>query len=313
MSRNKYIPDLIPHPAKVLPDYFNAKKNGPEKKPKKSGSEIIDIIIFIVLLIFAAVYIPHPVISLVLGFAALVTLPAGRSWLERKLRFSLTNRIRLASYILAGLILIPLLVHYHDVDILAEKQHIADLAKEKKQQEIRKEENRKRLDSLNLYLSRYNTQKHNPVKADAALVTAATFLTTTADTVALGNALNDRDSVRGEDLLKWKKYQLALSHFDKMLNAHGEDAKLLYDRAYCYYKLGKIKLAVADLGKSRDLNYSGAKTLYNKINPLKRRISGYITLCCDGSTSGASGRGACSWHGGVCNWNSPIYEEYRKY
>ncbi|TBO44260.1 tol-pal system YbgF family protein [Pedobacter kyonggii] len=313
MSRHKYIPDLIPQPAKVLPDYFNTKKNDPNKKPKKTGKEIIDTIIFIVLLIFAAVYIPHPVISLVLGFAALVTLPSGRSWLEHKLRFSLTKRIRLGSYILAGITLIPLLVHYHHADILAEKQRIADLAREKRQQEIKKEENRKRLDSLNLYLSRYSAQKHNPEKADAALVTAATFLTTIADTVALGKATNDRDSVRGEDLLKWKKYQSALNHFDKMLGDHGEDPKLLYDRAYCYYKLGKIKLAVADLGRSRDLNYSGAKTLYNKINPLKRRISGYITLCCDGTTSGASGRGACSWHGGVCNWNSPIYEEYRKY
>lgn len=24
--------------------------------------------------------------------------------------------------------------------------------------------------------------------------------------------------------------------------------------------------------------------------------------CCDGTTSSATGRGACSWHGGVCNW-----------
>jgi len=313
MSKHKYIPHLIPRPAKVLPDYFNAKKNNPNQKPKKTGEEIIDIIIFIVLLIFVLVYIPHPVVSLILGFAALVTLPSGRSWLAHKLRFSLTTRIRLGTYMMGGLTMVPLLVHYHNVDILTEKQRIAALVGEKRKQEIKKEEDRKRLDSLNQYLSLYNNQKHNPEKADAALVTAARFLTTAADTIVLGNALNNRDSVRGEDLLKWKKYQLALNHFDKMLSNHGEDAKLLYDRAYCYYQLGKIKSAVADLERSRELNYSGAETLYNKINPLKRRVSAYVTLCCDGSTSGARGRGACSWHGGVCNWNAPVYEEYRKY
>ena len=31
--------------------------------------------------------------------------------------------------------------------------------------------------------------------------------------------------------------------------------------------------------------------------------------CCDGTTSSATGRGACSWHGGVCRW---IYD-YEKY
>jgi hypothetical protein len=25
-------------------------------------------------------------------------------------------------------------------------------------------------------------------------------------------------------------------------------------------------------------------------------------ICCDGIRSNATGRGACSWHGGVCNW-----------
>ena len=38
-------------------------------------------------------------------------------------------------------------------------------------------------------------------------------------------------------------------------------------------------------------------------------ITGYCTLCNDGtrSPSCATGKGACSHHGGVAEWNAPIY------
>jgi hypothetical protein len=44
-------------------------------------------------------------------------------------------------------------------------------------------------------------------------------------------------------------------------------------------------------------------TTYNK------EVTGYCTLCGDGtySPSCATGRGACSWHGGVAQWNAPRY------
>lgn len=271
------------------------------------------VLVFIVLLIFAIIYISHPILSIIIGFTALITIPTGKNLLEKKLNFSLTKRIQIGSYVTAILILIPLLIHYNQVDVLAEKQQVVEMARQKKQQEMKEEENRKRFDSLNHYLSIYNIQKHSPKKADASLAMASKFLSTVADTIAIEKAWNNRDSVRGEDLLRERKYQLALDHFDKMLAKNGDDPKLLYNRAYCYYKLGKIRSAVADLEKSKNLNYSVANNLYNRINPLKRRVSYYVTRCCDGSTSGASGRGACSWHGGVCNWNAPVYEEYRKY
>lgn len=42
----------------------------------------------------------------------------------------------------------------------------------------------------------------------------------------------------------------------------------------------------------------------------ERVITGYCTLCNDGqySPSNAKGRGACSHHGGVANWNAPVYD-----
>lgn len=45
------------------------------------------------------------------------------------------------------------------------------------------------------------------------------------------------------------------------------------------------------------------------ITTYEKEVYGYCTLCNDGtySPSCATGRGACSWHGGVAQWNAPRY------
>lgn len=51
-----------------------------------------------------------------------------------------------------------------------------------------------------------------------------------------------------------------------------------------------------------------AKTHQETVTTYKEQVTGYCTLCADGtySPSCATGRGACSWHGGVAQWNAPI-------
>lgn len=51
-----------------------------------------------------------------------------------------------------------------------------------------------------------------------------------------------------------------------------------------------------------------AKTHQETVTTYKEKVTGYCTLCADGtySPSCATGRGACSWHGGVAQWNAPI-------
>lgn len=46
-----------------------------------------------------------------------------------------------------------------------------------------------------------------------------------------------------------------------------------------------------------------------------QEVSGYCTLCNDGtySPSCATGRGACSYHGGVAQWNAPRYVNMPEY
>ena len=45
-----------------------------------------------------------------------------------------------------------------------------------------------------------------------------------------------------------------------------------------------------------------------QVTTYQEKVTGYCTLCNDGtySPSCATGRGACSWHGGVAEWNAPI-------
>ena len=53
---------------------------------------------------------------------------------------------------------------------------------------------------------------------------------------------------------------------------------------------------------------------YETVTTYERKITGYCTLCNDGtySPSCATGRGACSHHGGVREWNAPVYSEVPK-
>lgn len=51
------------------------------------------------------------------------------------------------------------------------------------------------------------------------------------------------------------------------------------------------------------------------VTTYKQEVSGYCTLCNDGtySPSCATGRGACSYHGGVAQWNAPVQRNVPQY
>jgi tetratricopeptide (TPR) repeat protein len=105
----------------------------------------------------------------------------------------------------------------------------------------------------------------------------------------------------------------ALEMYSKLATDYSDNAHFFYQKATCYIKLGKIKEAVRELKKAMKLGDKTATWLYDTINPQKKRIAYYITRCCDGTVSHSTGSGACSHHGGVCDWNEPVYESYRDY
>jgi hypothetical protein len=57
------------------------------------------------------------------------------------------------------------------------------------------------------------------------------------------------------------------------------------------------------------------KSHAEQVTTYEKKATGYCTLCNDGtySPSCATGRGACSHHGGVAEWNSPRYSDVPVY
>lgn len=155
-------------------------------------------------------------------------------------------------------------------------------------------------------------------KPDSALLfldKASSYANTSDERDAIGNDMARASSVRIRLLIDKRSIPEALQGVNAMLVQSPGQPSLLYQRALCYSKLGNIQDAVADLQIPMSQGYEGAEDLHEKINPIRKRVSYYLTRCCDGSPSpsNAKGRGACSHHGGVCDWNEAVYEEYRKY
>ncbi len=119
---------------------------------------------------------------------------------------------------------------------------------------------------------------------------------------------------KGMVLKRRKKYTQAIEVFNQLSNKTNQYKSEIYlEKGRCLLKLGKKEKAIVQIYQSAQLNNVEAKKIYERINPFIKEIIGYVTRCCDGTTSSATGRGACSHHGGVCNWNDPIYSKRRKY
>lgn len=164
-----------------------------------------------------------------------------------------------------------------------------------------------RVDSLNIYKDKATEQIENKKfefgiqYLDSALVFANS---SEKNEIILQKAQVSFDN---------RKYDDAIVSYAILIDATHNLKETYYQRALCYQKQRKTQETVDDLKVAIELGNTEAQELHDKINPIKKRVAYYETRCCDGTTSNAKGSGACSHHGGVCNWNDPVYEEYRKY
>lgn len=309
----KYVPNLIPDSSKVLPDYF--KGNIYDAAKKNYFPDITLWIIGVFFLIGALVSINHPLVTLIFGLIGLILIPPGHQLIEQKLRFNLTSKIKAITVSALFIGSIPLTSHYAAID--QEIAYQKKLAEEKaaKEKEIADQKEQLRKDSLAFYLDKATdlTREHKIDEANTQLQYAMAFASLPADKEQIEKKKIGAAATKTMDLVKAGKYRAALPELNNLLNSDPTNSELLYNRAICYSKTGKIQEAVNDLKPLIRLRNSDAEKLHDKINPIRKRVAYYVTRCCDGSTSGAKGRGACSHHGGVCNWNDPIYEEYRKH
>jgi len=309
----RYVPNLIPDKSKVLRDYFKGHIYEP-RQPNQLLT-VLSWIFGIFFLIGALVSISHPLLTLVFGLLGFILLPPGHRWLERKLRFRLTTKVK--SILVAAIIIsaMPLTSHYNSID----KQEALNLKQKTEQEAKQKEEadkkDQERKDSLNYHIQLVSKlkQEHKTDEATKQLGFALAFALTQTDKDQISKERIAISAIKTFDLVKAGKYQTALPELNNLIAQDGNNSDLFYNRAICYSKTGKIQEAVTDLKPLVQAGNSEAIKLHDKINPIKKRISYYVTRCCDGSTSSSKGRGACSRHGGVCDWNEPVYEEYRKY
>lgn len=309
----RYVPNLIPKENKVLPEYF---KGNPYKYSK--GSTLLIILGYIsacIFFLFALTTLVHIPLALLYATVGFILLPPGHKLIERKLRFKLTTKIKSIVCVLLCIATLPVFSHYYHLDLEAEKavqaqQKIEEqkaVEAEKLVQSIR--------DTFNAYYEKIVVlEKSNKYEAASKLLdTALKYATYPSQIDTIQKERTYLTTVSMYSLFNKGRYKEALPLVSELISKLPNDADLLCKRAMCLHKTGNTQEAVNDLKTAMQLGSSEAESLHEKINPIKKRVAYYTTLCCDGTYSTATGRGACSWHGGVCDWNHPVYEEYRKY
>lgn len=313
LSKRYFVPDLIPVRYRVLPELFTQSKEV-EKKPASPITWIGFIFFFSAAW---AILFYSPVFSACLGLFALFFLPPFIGMLERRLRFAFTPGLKRKVFAaLLAFSIVPAYKFPEKVRLLGEKleqERLAEIRQKKlqlerqrylaKKEELRKEALKQKIETAEQIIRR----KKYP-NAISLLEEVKTELTPGDD-----------------DLKRSVNYGMAeayskIGDFTKAIGILNDvlavpDGQAYYLRAICYQKTHKIEKAVADAYHAGQHGSQEGERLYQRLNPEHKRVVYYQTVCCDGSysPSNAKGRGACSHHGGVCNWNLPIYETYRKY
>lgn len=308
-----YVPDLIPKRNKVLPDYF--KGNHYTYSRKNPLTTILGYIGALFFVLSALAYISAPAVAVLFGTVAFILLPPGHYLIEKKLRFKFTPLIKLCTCALLVIIALPFIDSYSKAENIAATEKAKQAEKDREQQLVAEQNKQARKDSFNLRLGAITALAKSGKLDSANSAIEAELRTSQSEDETAALQREKARLLRAQVMLKVKrgKYADALPVLSDLLERNPSDGELYYNRGLCYSKSGKIPEAVADLKKAMEYGSEDAKKLYEKVNPIRKHVVGYCTLCCDGSTSDATGRGACSWHGGVCEWNHPIYEESRKY
>lgn len=304
-----YVPDLIAARHRVLPDYFKESPRNKGNSTPPPGSLLWNMLAIAATIAALFVWRTHLGLSFSLLTFAFFVSDWGRRMLEQKLQFQFTSSLKAG--ICGVTLLLSVLTGFQykgRIDQANAKLRIVAVEKQKAEAEFNRRETL-RIDSLQNYLSLAEAylKKGNYAKAIRLYNHSARF--TSANESANQGRLHDGLAI---SYFRIKDYRSAIEHYAGLSSLNDEQ---MYQRALCYLRLGRKSEALSDLSRASEAGNKPAAKLYEKENPLLRKVLYYQTVCCDGSysPSNAKGRGACSHHGGVCDWNKPIYETYRKY
>ncbi|UBM59234.1 hypothetical protein LAG90_01000 [Marinilongibacter aquaticus] len=313
MVNKKYVKKLVSDENSVLKDYFSEEYAlGQFHAHSKNGSwrSLLAFFIFILAVLSLLPYLTYGIGSIYftseLIILGIVVLPSGVKRIEEILRFDFNKSLQI-KFLLPWLFLIVFNGLYlsSEISIAQEEKEIAEMKKARERLKALAKE-KERTDSLNYYLSESNnfSKKKNYRYALNTLEYARNF--------ALSRDNIFIDFLEANIFYESRDYKRAIETFQK---ANSHSPEVLFKIGQSYRKLGKVHEALFYIKRASDSGLEEAIREYERLNPMIKYVVNYRTYCCDGtfSPSNAKGRGACSHHGGVCNWNKPIYAERRKY
>jgi tetratricopeptide (TPR) repeat protein len=311
----RYVPHLIPPEHVVMPDYFQAHAQQTPPRSLSRTATVLGWIFGLLFLLVGLVQIAHPILWCLWSIAGLMLLPTIHFELERALAFKFTSGIKGAAIGLAFLFILPLQGHYAEIDQAAIDQANQKKAEALKFAEAASAAEKRDADSLAKYMS-LASQLSKTKRFEEAIDTlawAARFASTREAEKSLSKRRTNITWRQANHLMDKGKYSAALPILDSLSRKYPRDTSILLSHGTALAKLGYRQAASQTLQTAIELGSKRAARPYDRVNPIRRTIVGYTTRCCDGSSSSAKGRGACSHHGGVCNWNEPIYNESREF
>ena len=323
--KNNYVEDFV-NPKYYVNLDFDKLISYAKVKETEHSSNILRILVAI--LMFVAMFvclINFWWIALVFSSAlAFFSFPKTSRWMQNMMKVDFPNKFFWAVVlIMMAFVVVSMNVHKHANDMkiaqaaaLAEQQRQAELAEKAEQERIAKEKEQQRLDSLSFHMNLAQTRIDEKKLLDAVqeYELAWPFMdseTKSAVSYKIANILFAK-----------KMYERALNYYWYAKNDSDQLDTLQYNKALCFVKTGDLPSAVSALRMS-PIRTPRVVALFNKINPVKnrityvdkpvqkKRVAYYTILCGDGSFSHSSSRrGTCSRHGGVADWQHPVYENY---
>jgi len=312
MSSKRYYPGLLSAEHRVLADYFQGSAYLSTEQNRSKELAVAAGILLLVGSLFTLAYLPF---FLVLAVTGLILLPGIGRMVAHAFRIRLTSPVRKITVIALLALNLPFAVAFGGVKSRLAAVNRAELLREQKVAEQIKRAERQRKDSLDVCLQRI-TVFHEQGETNKALVALdkADLLTKTSwESADVNQKRIEVSRTKVAELITKRQYNMAIDLLNDLHELDTNDAGILYQRALCFAETDRIPNAVRDAKRAMARGHKDAGELYEKINPVRQRLAYRTTLCNDGTFSGATGRGACSHHGGVDTWNYPVYEDYRQY
>ncbi|MBO6136134.1 MAG: DUF3761 domain-containing protein [Fibrobacter sp.] len=323
--KSNYIEDFVNPKYYVNLDFDNLISCAEVKEAEHSSSILrlpVAILMFIVMFVcLINLWWIALAFSTMLAF---FSFPKTSRWLQNSMKVEFPNKF-FWSIVLIMMMLVTASIYVHkyaddvkkaEATALVEQQRQAELAEKAEQERIEKEKEQQRLDSLSFHmnLAQVKIDERKLMDAVQEYELAWPFMDSETKGVISYKMANI--------LFANKLYEKALNYYWYARIDSAQLDTLHYNKALCHVKVGDLPAAVSALRMS-PVRSPRVVTLFNKINPIKsrityvdkpvqkKRVAYYTILCGDGSFSHSSSRrGTCSRHGGVADWQHPVYENY---